>query len=200
MMTSTPQPLPLRDTSARYGRVTRLLHWTIAALILWQFLGMAVKLTLGRGAVSGFFVGLHQPVGALLFALIALRVVWALLNRRRRPDHGAGLVGTAARLGHLALYALMLVVPLLALLRAWGAERAFAPLGVEIFPARELPVEWAVKLAGALHGELAWLLLVLILGHVVMVGVHQAMWRDGTLARMAGRGRRQPRSVAPPST
>lgn len=131
--------LPLRDTPARYGRVTRLLHWTIAALILWQFLGMAIKLALGRGPVSGFFVGLHQPVGAVLFALIVLRVAWALLNRRRRPDHGAGLVGTAARLGHLALYALMLAVPSLALLRAWGAERAFQPFGVRIFAAREAP-------------------------------------------------------------
>ena len=33
----------------------------------------------------------------------------------------------------------------------------------------------------------AVLLLLLIAGHVLMVGVHEGMWRDGTLARMAGR-------------
>ncbi len=181
------QPLALRDTPARYGRVTRLLHWTIAALILWQFVGMGLRLALGRGPVAGFFVGLHQPVGTALFVLIVLRVTWALLNRRNRPDHGHGLLGLAARLGHLALYLLMLVVPSLALLRAWGSERAFAPYGFQIFPAREAPIEWTQKLAGALHGELAWLMGLLILGHVVMVGVHEAMWRDGTLARMAGK-------------
>ena len=184
-MTALPQPLALRDTPARYGRITRLLHWSIAALILWQFLGMGLKLALGRGPVSGFFVGLHQPVGTALFVLIVLRVVWALANRRNRPDHGPGLIGRAARLGHLALYALMLAVPSLALLRAWGGERAFAPYGFEIFPAREAPIEWTQTLAGLLHGELAWLMGLLILGHVVMVGVHEAMWRDGTLARMA---------------
>lgn len=186
MTAALPQPLELRDTPARYGRITRLLHWSIAALILWQFLGMGLKLALGRGPVSGFFVGLHQPVGTALFVLVVARVLWALANRRNRPAHGGGLLGLAARLGHLALYVLMLAVPSLALLRAWGSERAFAPYGFEIFPARAAPIEWTQKLAGALHGELAWLLGLLVLGHVVMAGLHEAMWRDGTLARMAG--------------
>ncbi|MFT3691278.1 cytochrome b [Paenirhodobacter sp.] len=121
-----------------------------------------------------------------LFVLIVLRLIWAVANRRQRPAHGAGLQGLAARLGHLALYLLMLVVPGVALLRAWGSERAFALFSVAIFPARAEAVEWTVALAGALHGELSWVMAVLILGHVVMVGLHQAMWRDGTLSRMAG--------------
>lgn len=183
-----PAPtLPFRDTPHHYGRITRMLHWTMAALILWQFLGMGLRLLLGRDSMAAVFVRLHQPIGTLLFVLIALRIVWALANRRNRPAHGAGPVGVASRLGHLALYLLMLIVPGVALLRSWGSERAFAPFGFEIFPAREAAIEWTGTLAGALHGELAWVMGVLILGHVVMVGVHQAMWRDGTLARMAGR-------------
>lgn len=205
MTAALSRPLALRDTPARYGRITRWLHWSIAALILWQFLGMGVKLALGRGPVSGFFVGLHQPVGAALFLLIVARTLWALANRRNRPAHGGGLTGLAARLGHLALYLLMLAVPSLALLRAWGGTRAFAPYGFQIFPARATPVEWTQRLADALHGEMAWLLGLLVLGHVVMVAVHEALWRDGTLARMTrrpggGGPEGQARSVAPPST
>ncbi|WP_323009252.1 cytochrome b [Paracoccus sp. (in: a-proteobacteria)] len=184
-----PKSVPLRDTRQLYGKVTRLLHWGIAALMLWQFFGMGLKLLLGRQPVVAFFVGSHQAVGTVLFVLIALRVVWALVNRRSRPDHGAGFWGLAARLGHMALYLVMALVPTIALLRAYGSERAFAPFGFQIFPAQEPPIAWTVNLAGALHGELAWLLLVLILGHVVMVGVHESMWRNGTLARMAGRRR-----------
>ncbi len=179
--------LPLFDTPSHYGLVTRALHWGIAALILWQWTGMALRLMLGRQPVVSFFVGLHQPVGAVLFCLIVARVLWAIANRRNRPAHGPGLVGTAARLGHLALYAVMLAVPSAALLRAWGEERPFAPFGFTIFPGREAPVDWAVGLGNAVHGELAWTLAALVAGHVVMVGVHEGMWRDGTLARMAGR-------------
>ncbi|MDQ7260224.1 cytochrome b [Paracoccus sp. PS-1] len=185
----TPDSLPWRDSARLYGKLTRLLHWSIAALMLWQFLGMGLRLALGRTPLVSFFVGSHQKVGTVLFLLIVLRVLWALANRRNRPDHGVGLLGLAARLGHGALYLVMALVPLAALLRAYGGERAFAPFGFEIFAARQPPIGWMVGIGDALHGEMAWLLLALIAGHVLMVGVHEGMWRDGTLARMAGRQR-----------
>ncbi|ATQ55484.1 cytochrome b [Paracoccus yeei] len=187
--TSADATLPLRDTQAVYGRVTRVLHWSIAALMAWQFLGMGLRLILGRTPVVSFFVGSHQKVGTVLFLLILARIGWALSNRRSRPDHGAGLLGRAATAGHLALYLAMLIVPTAALLRAWGSERVFAPFGFQVFPAQMPEIGWAVSIGNALHGELAWIMLALIAGHVVMVGLHESMWRDGTLARMAGRRR-----------
>lgn len=191
MMTDNPAPrLPLRDTPQAYGLVTRALHWSVAALILWQFLGMGLRLVFGRQPFVGFFVGTHQPVGTVLFLLIVLRILWALANRRDRPGHGDGPLGLAARAGHALLYLVMAAVPMVALLRAWGGERPFAPFGIPVFPGRETPIAWTQSLADALHGELAWLLGLMILGHVVMVGLHEGMWRDGTLARMAGRWRR----------
>ncbi|MFT4012449.1 MAG: cytochrome b [Paracoccus sp. (in: a-proteobacteria)] len=181
--------IPIRDTKDLYGRVTRLLHWTIAALMLWQFVGMGLRLALGRTPLVSFFVFSHQKVGAALFVLIVLRALWALSNRGHRPEHGTGLLGLAARLGHLALYLVMALVPLAALLRAYGSDRPFAPFGFQIFPGHAQPIGWMVDFGNALHGEAAWVLLALIAGHVAMVGVHQGMWRDGTLQRMAGRPR-----------
>lgn len=181
--------LPLRDTAQLYGRVTRLLHWTIAALMLWQFLGMGLRLALGRTPVVAVFVGTHQLVGTALFGLIVLLLLWALANRAHRPGHGHGLPGLAARAGHLALYLVMALVPVTALLRAYGSDKVWAPLGVPIFAAQTPPIGWMVGLAEAVHGEFAWILLGLIAGHVLMVGLHQGMWRDGTLRRMAGRRR-----------
>ena len=176
-----------RDTHTGYGLVTRALHWGMAALILWQFVGMGLRLLLGRTPLVSFFVGTHAPVGTLLFALILLRGVWALANRGRRPSHGAGLVGMAAQAGHGLLYLMMLAIPSLALLRAWGGTRPFAPFGIPVFPGREAELSWATTPASLLHGELAWILGVLVLGHVAMVVLHERVWRDGTLARMAGR-------------
>lgn len=182
----TPRAL-MRDTPRAYGAVTRFLHWTMAALILWQFLAMGLRLVYGRQPWLSPIVASHQPVGTILFLLVLLRIAWAIANRGNRPAHGDGMLGLAARAGHGLLYLLMLVVPSLGLLRAWGSDRPFAPFGFEIFSAKTPPIEWTGALADALHGELAWTLLVLIAGHVAMVGVHHAMWRDGTLARMAGR-------------
>lgn len=186
-MRHSARPIPLRDTPQLYGIVTRILHWGMAALILWQFLGMGLRLIYGRQDWLAPFVGSHAPVGTLLFVLILLRVIWALANRHNRPPHGDGLVGKAAAIGHGLLYLLMLAISSLGLLRAWGSDRPFAPFGIPVFSAKTPEVEWTGALAGAWHGEMAWTLLALIAGHVVMVGVHQAMWRDGTLARMVGR-------------
>lgn len=179
--------VPFRDTPQVYGQVTRILHWTMAALILWQFLGMGLRAVYGRQDWLAPFVGSHAPVGTALFVLVILRALWALANRSNRPAHEGGLLGRAATAGHALLYLLMLVIPGLALLRAWGSDRVFAPFGFQIFSAKTPEVEWTGNLAGALHGELGWFLLALVAGHVLMVGLHQAMWRDGTLARMAGR-------------
>ena len=189
-MTASLSPaVPLRDTPQIYGRVTRLLHWIIAALVAWQFVGMGLRLLLGRTPLVSFFVGSHQKVGTVLFGLIVLRLAWAVANRGNRPDHGAGVQGVAARLGHLALYAVMALVPVAALMRAYGSEKAFAPFGFQIFPAQTPEIGWMVGVGDAIHGEFAWVLLALVAGHVLMVGVHEGMWRDGTLARMAGRRR-----------
>ena len=181
--------LPWRDTPDRYGLVSRFLHWGMALLFAWQFAGMVVKVTVGRSPLTAFLVGTHASVGALLFLLILLRGAWGLYNLRRRPPHEPGPLGLAARLGHLALYALMLAVPALALLRQYGSGRAFAPFGIPLWPASGERIEALVAPANTAHGLLAWTLLALIGGHIAMVLLHRFLWRDGVLTRMAGRAR-----------
>lgn len=176
-----------RDNGLHYGKVTRLLHWTMAALFAWQFLGMGLKLMLGRTPLVGFFVGTHASIGLLLMVLAVARAIWGLLNLRNRPAHEAGLIGTAASLGHLALYALILCVPVLASLRAYGSQRGAGFFGIPIIPGAPEKVEWMVSLGNAAHGLLAWTLLALVGGHIAMVIVHRHVWKDDVLARMAGR-------------
>ncbi|MFZ6763670.1 cytochrome b [Pseudoroseomonas sp. WGS1072] len=185
------ETLPWRDTPRRFGRVSRILHWGMAALFAWQFLGMILKVTLGRHPVAGVFVGTHASVGFLLLLLVLARGSWALFNMRWRPQPDRGWLGYAAMAGHLALYALMLIVPALALLRSYGSGRAFAPFGLPLFPGFQGgPIGWMVAPGNALHGWLGWTLLALIAGHVAMVVLHRFVWHDEVLSRMAGGPRR----------
>ncbi len=170
-----------QDTADRYGLVSRSLHWGMAALFLIQFLGMITEAILGETPFTKTLNSQHSAIGALILLLAALRILWALLNRARR-----GTVNPLARLGHLALYVLMFTVPALALLRAYGSGRGFSPFGLQLFPATGQRIEWMVAPASALHGPLAWALLVLIAGHVTMALAHRFIWRDDTLTRMAG--------------
>ncbi|MFT3718568.1 cytochrome b [Pseudorhodoferax sp.] len=184
----TPSASVWLDTPGRYGRISRWLHWGMALLFAWQFTGMGLRLALGRTPLVSFFVGTHSSVGLLLLVLVLLRGLWALLNRRHRPPHGAGWLGRAAALGHGALYLLMVVVPLIALVRAYGSGRALVWFNtVPVFAAG--PKNEALTAPGVLHGPLAWALLALVAGHVAMVALHRWWWRDGVAQRMVGRVR-----------
>lgn len=174
------------DSPQRYGLITRLLHWGMAALFAWQFLGMGVKLVLGRHALTAFWVGTHKPVGTLLMLLILVRGLWGLSQWRQRPPHPRTLVGRAAVAGHALLYALMFYVPAVALLREYGSGRGFAPWGIPLFPATGEQIAWMLAPANLSHGLLAWTLLAVVAGHVAMVAVHQWLWRDATLEKMSG--------------
>lgn len=178
-----------RDTPQRFGRISRGLHWGMALLFAWQFAGMLAKVTLGKDAVlTSTLAGAHAHVGLLLLVLMAVRGLWGWTNLGHRPRHAAGALGLASWLGHLSLYALMLIVPFLALLRMLGNNRPFSWFGV--IPLNDglgEKVEWMVAPASALHGVLGWVLLALIVGHVLMVLVHRWVWKDDVAQRMLGR-------------
>ena len=182
------------DTPQRYGRISRILHWSMALLLGWQFLTMALKLLLDWHPRDSWMLGTHVHVGFALWLLLFLRGGWALVNWRNRPSYGSGLLARCAGAGHVALYTLMLVVPTLALIRQYGSGRGFNWLNlVPVFPAgeeRPMLVGFVNATRDAVgtsvHGILAWLLLALILGHVAMVVVHHFVWRDGTARKMLG--------------
>lgn len=179
--------MQLTDTFRHYGLVSRALHWGMAILFAWQFGGMALKSVVGRTPLMGFWVGTHASVGTLLLGLIFLRACWAVAQWKRRPAYQEGWLGRAASLGHLALYVLMLLVPFMALMRMFGAGRGVRLFGVQIRQASNEAVTWMTAPADFLHGNLAWLLLALVAGHIFMVFVHRYWLGEDVLSRMTGR-------------
>ena len=176
----------LHDSAQHYGLVSRILHWGMAALLGWQFFTTLVHLLLAESSLDEFAWATHKPTGVLLMALVLVRLLWALANRSRRPAS----LNAMARLGHLALYALMLLVPLLALLRQYGSGRQFSVFGIELMAGFSGPkTEWLMAPANLLHGNLGWLLLALILGHAAMALVHRRQGEADVLGRMIGRAR-----------
>lgn len=175
-----------QDNSQRYGRISRVLHWGMALLFAWQFMGMIYKVSFGVSPAESAIVRSHGPMGLVLLLLLVLRLSWAFMNRDKRPAYESSLAGTLARWGHCLMYLLMLVIPVLALLRAYGSGRGFAPWGIQLMEATGIKVEWMMAPANAVHGLLGWTLLALIAGHALMALVHHFIMRDGSLRRMVG--------------
>ena len=172
-----------RDTPRRYGRVSRAFHWLMAALFAWQFAGALLYVLTGDNAVTRLVGGSHFTMGFTLFVLVLLRSSWSLANLARRPSH-PGRLGRAAVAGHLLIYALMVVVPGLALLRQYGSGKPFTPYGIPVMPGRDDKIAWMVALGDLLHHWLAFTLLAVLVGHVVMAFLHRKLREEDVLARM----------------
>ncbi|WP_136684146.1 cytochrome b [Falsirhodobacter xinxiangensis] len=172
------------DSAARFGRASRILHWGAAVLLLWQFLILA-----GYGLTGGSplldriasFGPSHGSVGLMLLALTLPRLIWSLRQRGGRPP-----LGWLARAFHAALYAIMLAIPLLGLLRAYGSGKGWHHWGVQIVPETGTEIPWMIRAADLAHGELGWALLAMIAGHAGMACFHQFWMRDRVLSRMVG--------------
>lgn len=179
----------IRDSRSGYGVVTRTLHWSMAALFAWQFASALLRVFAEDSRIEGFFWSTHYSVGFTLWLLVLLRGAWGLANLSRRPrPEGSPALAAAARLGHLALYGLMILVPSLALLRALGSGRGLSVYGIELVAAGGARNPALMAPANLLHGLLGWTLLALIVGHVAMALFHAHVRKDPTLSRMT-RGR-----------
>ncbi|MET0337449.1 MAG: cytochrome b [Caulobacter sp.] len=183
------------DTPERYGLITRILHWSMAYLVIWQFFTVAAWRLLGDTAIVRVVTALgpdHGTTGILTLALLLVRVSWFFANRTRRPPHATGTAGRLALAAHVALYALMGVIPALALVRAGGAGKGLKFFDWQVLQPTGVKIDWMTEPANTLHSPLAWFLSALIVGHVLMAVVHRAVLRDNVLSRMTGA--RKPRS------
>ena len=177
--------MSLRDSKERYGTVSRCLHWGMALLIAWQLATAGTRLLAEDSPLDEFLWATHKPLGLLLLIFIVVRVIWSRSNAGNRPAS----LNAAAKLGHQAMYALIIAIPILALLRQYGSGRAFSPFGLTIMPGgfKDNKIEWLMAPANLLHGWLGWLLLATIVGHIVMALVHRRRSGDeDVLRRMIG--------------
>ncbi|WP_235866688.1 cytochrome b [Primorskyibacter flagellatus] len=101
------------------------------------------------------------------------------------PAH-AGLNGRPATVGHVAIYALMVIVPAVGLDAEAVDIRGLIYLGIEIFPPRETRTAF-MRASEEWHATLGWIFGLLVLGDIAMaVGWHHLIKRDCSLERMSG--------------
>jgi cytochrome b561 len=162
----------------------RLLHWSMAALILAMLLiGAAMVTSLGEYHA---LVSLHRPLGILILALALLRLAYR--RRHAPPPLPADLPRwqqRAAHASHLALYGLMLALPLVGWAMLSAARYPVALVGPLVLPPI-LPGS-PMLYAGlrVLHTVLAYALFGVILAHLGAALMHGLIRRDGVFASMA---------------
>ncbi len=170
-----------------YTSTAKWFHWITAALI-------AVALPTGfvishiRDQDKMAFYAIHESAGLLIFAVALARLAWRL--RHPPPPHPEipPLMRKAADGVHHALYAALIIQPLLGFFatNAFGfpmqGETAFLGfIDLPRFMEANTPLaEWLLSF----HRWLGWTIGLLLAAHIGGAIYHQAIRRDGTLLRM----------------
>lgn len=181
--------MPKTSPRSDWPALSKALHWLIAALILvMAWLGLTMgDLPNGPDKIATY--ALHKSLGLSILALVALRLLWRLYAGAPAP-----LAGTPrwqeriAALTHLALYALLLAMPLSGWLLNSAAGFPLQWFGLFNLPALAGRDEALHALAGQVHELLFWALAALVVLHAAAALHHHLFLRDATLARMLPRG------------
>lgn len=173
-----------RDTTQRYGIVSRLLHWGMAVLVFWQALKLFDRIDDGQHWVGQNLVSWHISIGTLIAVLIVVRIAWALRNRDSRPPAPPPpTLGMLAKAGHIGLYVGLVLLPLSGIGIMVGNGYGLEAFGIQIVPAGgEIP--WLADFGGVLHSPVAWLTVLMVLGHIGAALWHGLVRKDGVLQRM----------------
>ncbi|MDB5660374.1 MAG: cytochrome [Cypionkella sp.] len=173
-----------RNTATRFGLTSRLLHWSMAALILTLLVLGTVLTSIQPGLSTLWLYGQHKTLGIITLSLALVRLIWHRISPAPASlGSPVAWQNRVARATHLALYALMLAIPL----SGWIASSATG-LDVVIFGQIILPpiapVSEAWENTGfAIHGILTKVLMALLALHIAGA-VLRGLKGDGTLRRI----------------
>jgi cytochrome b561 len=176
--------MTVRSTTIEWGGVSRLLHWaTFVLLTVLVPLG-AYMADLPRSATKLRLYALHKSIGLTLFALVVLRVAWRLTERRPQLPAMPAWQRRAATVTHIALYVLMLAVPLAGWLFNSASGFPLQWFGLVNLPALASADPTLKSIAHELHEDGAWLLVGVVALHAAAAFKHHFIDRDYTLASM----------------
>jgi cytochrome b561 len=176
--------MALRSTSARYGAVAQAFHWLTAALVVAAYvLSKGDPYSLYSAAADGTR-RLHETLGMLVFIVVVLRLRWRLSDSAPAMEPMPGWMAAAAKLVRFALYALLMAIPLTAVLGTWLEGLPLTFPGFDIAPqitqARGLG-QLIVEIHTTLGNAILWVAGV----HTAAALFHHFYLRDGVLKSMA---------------
>lgn len=175
----------LTNTDDGYGIVHWLIHWATAGLIAWLFyLGLTmVDLPLSPAKFADY--ALHKSLGLTVLVLVLVRLLWRWLTPAPPlPDGMRRRDAVLAKLVHVGIYVLILVIPLTGWLYSSATASPANYFGYFTVPDLIPANETAGNVLRLVHDIAGKLLLFLLALHVVGALKHHFVDHDDVLKRM----------------
>jgi len=168
-----------------YSKAMIGLHWITAFIMV-----VLVAAVLGHEAFEkdsaprALMMMLHFSLGLSVLALVVIRLL--VRGREQVPDifpAPGAIVHLASKAMHLALYAVMIVMPVLGylMMNANGHAVPFFGLQLPILIAEDKPFGHTLH---DIHETIGWLFIALVVLHAFAALLHHHYYEDNTLTRM----------------
>ncbi len=182
--------MQLKNSSKRYGAVTKLFHWLVFFGFVFQYFVAAIMTRIAQadsfwGFTQGMLYNWHKSIGLIIFGIVIGRYLWRRLTWL--PDWAPTLTAgerTAVHWIERILYQGMFVQPISGYIFVMAGGYGVNFFGVYHLPNPIGKIEWLALIAEYVHWITAMVIVLAWLGHMVIVFKHQLFLRDRLLHRM----------------
>ncbi|ESP90293.1 cytochrome B561 [Pseudoalteromonas luteoviolacea 2ta16] len=191
--------MTLKNTDTDYGTIAKWIHWITAILFLAAYMSVYYRhwFTEAKTSENWTALQLHLSFGVSIMVVVLLRLLWRAMNKPPAPEPGTKVEHLAAHAGHYALYAIMIIAPVTGYIGTGANTEFFFLLEIPKFEDTALFQYFVLDGLGLtfkefekpidfIHKDIlgAWLIWLLIAGHVVAALFHHYVKKDRTLKKM----------------
>jgi cytochrome b561 len=188
-----------KNTVNNYGSIAKWLHWGTAILFLGSYGSVYYReyFTEDMSPPNLAVFQLHLSIGITIAVVVLLRIIWRMTNPVPELEPGTKMEHLLARLGHYALYAIMIIMPITGYLGTPVNTDYFFMFEIPNFETTQLFQSFIQGEMGLTFDELEkpldfihkdifgkWIVWILILGHASAALYHHFIKNDNTLRKM----------------
>jgi cytochrome b561 len=189
----------IKNTPNNYGSIAKWIHWITALLFLTSYATIYYRrwFTEEKTPENWNVIQLHFAIGITLGVLVVLRIIWRMSNTNPKPEPGSKMEHLAAHLGHYALYAVMIIMPITGYFGTGAATDYFSMFEIPKFEDTAMFSYFVNDLLGMTFKEFEspmdfihkdifgkWVLWMLIVGHAAAAMYHHFIKKDRTFKKM----------------
>ncbi len=191
--------MAIKNTTENYGSVAKWIHWLTALLFLGSYITVYYRdwFTEKDTPENWLTLQLHLSIGVTVMVLVLLRIIWRMSNTTPTPEPGTKLARIAAKLGHYALYAIIILAPFTGYIGTSVHTEFFFLFDIPKFEDTQLfhtlihnglglTFEQFEEPIDVIHKEILgeFIVWLLILGHALAALYHHIVKQDRTIKKM----------------
>ncbi|AXY57057.1 cytochrome b [Acinetobacter chinensis] len=179
----------MNNTSKYYTRTAQWLHWLMAiifivAYVIGFYSGNFLSYE-SDGSFKGNVITLHKNIASVLIFLVVIRIFWRYTHPAPElPETMSPTMKKLAHFGHLALYLVLLALPITGCLFSWSAGHPVPVLYLFEIPKLVQDNPDLTAIVKPLHAYIAWAAGLLLIGHIGAALKHHFIDKDNVLRSM----------------